>query len=91
MNAPPSTEQVKLTGDSLSLMPNVGVVFVVLAGPLTDGAGGGVVSTVQWYAELPVDLLPTASEAKATRLWLPSVTVYDDGQADSAPPSTAHV
>src|SRR3954447_1907599 len=44
---PRSTAQAKVTGESVSLKPNVGCVLVVVVGPLTEGFAGGVRSTVQ--------------------------------------------
>lgn len=60
-NAPPSSEQVNVTGDSLSVkVIEAEVEDTLPLGPTTDGTGGATVSTVQARL-LAVARFPAAS------------------------------
>lgn len=66
-----SSEQVNVTGDSVSLkLIDAEDEAVVPVGPLTDGTGGGVVSTVQ-LREVAAPRFPAASTWRALKLCEP--------------------
>src|SRR6186997_1514016 len=92
---PPSMRHSKLDPDSLELNAKVGVVFPDgLEGLESMVVFGGVRSTVQVWLAGVASVLPAASGARTSKVWLPAVKA---GEIDSGlvhdvqlPPSTRH-
>ena len=91
--SPPSTEQAKVAPVSPLIEIDADLLFVKEAGaPLSTGAAGGVVSTVQ-LAVAAEPVLPAASVALTARLCGPSarpLSATGEEQAEYSPPSTEH-
>jgi len=92
---PPSTRHSKVEPLSEELKVKTGVVLPEgLAGLESMVVFGAVRSTVQVSLAGEASVLPAASIARTSNVWLPSArageTVYGLLQADQLPPSTRH-